>query len=129
MRDLDPLDTQRFGLRDPFEILILVCFFDSRCYGFFCLYLIAENTFVYFQSVVNSRCSGFFCLYLIVKNTFVYFQSVVNSRCAGFFCLYLIVENPDNKDSVLDIRYRDYGSIKGRRKKELLQNKYKMYIS
>jgi hypothetical protein len=29
---------------------------------------------------------------------------VVNARAAGYFCLYLIVENPDNSDSVLDIR-------------------------
>jgi hypothetical protein len=31
-------------------------------------------------------------------------QAVVNARAAGYFCLYLIVENPDNADSVLDIR-------------------------
>jgi len=37
-------------------------------------------------------------------------QSVVNSRVAGYFCLYLIVENPENKDSVLDIRQPVFNS-------------------
>jgi len=43
-------------------------------------------------------------------------QSVVNSRCAGYFCLYLIVENPENKDSVLDIRqpvFNGKGELEG----------------
>merc|ERR1719234_136177 len=31
-------------------------------------------------------------------------QAVMRARQAGYFCLFLIVENPDNKDSVLDIR-------------------------
>jgi hypothetical protein len=35
---------------------------------------------------------------------FIVAQAVVNARAAGYFCLYLIVENPDNADSVLDIR-------------------------
>ena len=28
----------------------------------------------------------------------------MRARQAGYFCLFLIVENPENKDSVLDIR-------------------------
>eukprot|EP00088_Acartia_fossae_P062416 TRINITY_DN7532_c0_g1_i8.p1 TRINITY_DN7532_c0_g1~~TRINITY_DN7532_c0_g1_i8.p1 ORF type:complete len:973 (-),score=271.67 TRINITY_DN7532_c0_g1_i8:250-2781(-) len=43
-------------------------------------------------------------------------QSVVNARCAGYFCLYLIVENPENKDSVLDIRqpvFNSKGELEG----------------
>merc|ERR1719382_451228 len=31
-------------------------------------------------------------------------QAVMRARQAGYFCLFLIVENPENKDSVLDIR-------------------------
>ena len=31
-------------------------------------------------------------------------QAVMKARQAGYFCLFLIVENPENKDSVLDIR-------------------------
>ena len=31
-------------------------------------------------------------------------QAVMRARQAGYFCLLLIVENPENKDSVLDIR-------------------------
>ena len=31
-------------------------------------------------------------------------QAVIRARQAGYFCLFLIVENPENKDSVLDIR-------------------------
>merc|ERR1711962_355927 len=43
-------------------------------------------------------------------------QSVVSSRCAGVFCLYLIVENPENTDSVLDIRqpvFNSKGQLEG----------------
>merc|ERR1719268_314814 len=31
-------------------------------------------------------------------------QAVMRARQAGYFCLFLIVENPENKDSVLDIK-------------------------
>merc|ERR1719244_1212847 len=31
-------------------------------------------------------------------------QAVMRARQCGYFCLFLIVENPENKDSVLDIR-------------------------
>ena len=31
-------------------------------------------------------------------------QAVMRARQQGYFCLFLVVENPENKDSVLDIR-------------------------
>jgi hypothetical protein len=45
-----------------------------------------------------------FLYYYIPYILFIVAQAVVNARAAGYFCLYLIVENPDNSDSVLDIR-------------------------
>jgi hypothetical protein len=49
------------------------------------------------RPVENAR-DNIICILFIVS------QAVVNARAAGYFCLYLIVENPDNSDSVLDIR-------------------------